>query len=115
MNLNPIQTAQRNGNLFIKLLGDFNPALARSTVSTINKAYRGTGNVFINTQEIDSILDTGIHIFKQNLKDSTVQHRHLFMVGPKGLDMVPEGSQVIVPPTKKGGSSGCKSCGCGKK
>lgn len=115
MQTSQIQAAQRNGNLFIKLSGDFNRVIAQSTVSTINANYQGSGNIFINTQQLGAVLDTGIAAFKQELKQASVHHSNLFMVGSKGLDIVPEGSQVIVPPTRKTHKcTNCGSCTCGK-
>ncbi len=115
MELDQIQAVNRNGNLHIKLFGDFNPQTAGHLSSTINQQYLGRGNVFVNTEQIGVVLATGAQLFKHSMKDSLVPYGNLFMIGKKGTKLVPDGSKVIIPPTKKGKCTGCGNCTCGRK
>lgn len=110
-----IQAVNRNGNLHIKIFGDFDIVAAQGVTSAINNQYQGRGNVFVNTEKMGAVLETGAKAFRYNMRGCAVNHRNLFLVGKKGTQMVPDGSRVIIPPRKKGKCSGCGKCNCGRK
>ncbi len=109
-----IQAVHRKGNLHIKIFGDFDTVAAQGVTSAITEQYKGRGNVFIKTAQMGAVLEAGAKVFRRNMGDCPVHHRNLFMVGKKGMEMVPDGSRVIIPPQKKSKCGNCKNCQCRK-
>jgi hypothetical protein len=108
-----IQANHRNGNLHIKIFGDFDLMAAQTATSLINDQYPGCGNVFVNTEKMGAVLEAGARAFRHTMSDCAVHLSKLFMIGEKGREIVPDGSRVIIPPKDK--CRGCGKCNCGKK
>lgn len=115
MKFEQIKAVHRNGNLHIKIFGDFDSLAAHTATTVINDEYQGSGNVFVNTQKMGAVLENGAMVFRHNMIDCTVQRSKLFLVGEKGREIVPDGSRVIIPPPKKDKCMGCGKCKCGKE
>jgi hypothetical protein len=111
----PIQAEHRNGNLHVKICGDFDAAAAHTATSLINDQYPGCGNVFVNTEKMGAVLEGGAKAFRDNMSDGAVHLGKLFLVGEKGREIGPDGSRVIIPPPKKDKCTGCGKCNCGLK
>ncbi len=111
-----ITAAHRNGNLHIKLNGDFDQPTAVHLEKTIRHNYRGSGNVFINTTSMGNIHQAGRHYLMHQTDRCGLPKQTLYFIGKKDLDIVPDGCRLLVPPAKKkGGCKGCGKCNCGKK
>ncbi len=116
MKLEQIQAVHRNGNLHIKIFGDFDSMAAHTATAVINARYQGAGNVFVNTEKMGAVLEAGVEVFRHRLKDCVVQRKNFFLIGEKGMAMAPRGSRVIIPPKEKCKCGGkCKNCSCRKE
>ena len=109
--VNKAMSDQRNGNLFIKLFGDFDKSCAFRLVEAIKDQYRGSGNVFVNTEKIDKIVPSGRSTFANLMQTCSLPQKNFFFIGKKGIEIGLEGSRVIVR-NKKSSCGKCKKCSC---
>ena len=106
-----IQTTQRNGNLHVRLEGQFTPATAEELTSAIALVYRGKGNIFIHTANITSVSPDSRNTFTQCINGSGLPQQNVYLTGSKGLDFSPDNIRVIVHKPKKNGCCGrCRDC-----
>ena len=110
-----VEAVNRNGNLHVKIVGDFDDVAAQGAALAIDHEYRGLGNVFVNTQQVKSVLPSSAASFKESMATAKVDAANLFVVGENGAPLVPDGSRMIARPPKKKKCSGCGNCKCGKK
>ena len=108
-----IDVAHRNGNLHIRLHGHFSPQAAVDVTTTIAQGYQGRGNIFIHTAEVTSVAAQTRQILADQIKRLALPREHLYLTGPKGLDVCPEKIRVIVYEKREQGSCGhCRGRGC---
>ena len=114
MNSSPsIQADQHNGNLHIKLFGDFDQDFAKALTHTISNQYCGKGNIFVNTEKVERLLPDGQELFKKNLRSTILPNKQIYLIGEKGLEMGTRGCKVIIK-KKKNCCGRCKNCSCHK-
>ena len=94
------------GNLHIRLQGEFNGACAWALRKTISRHYRGTGRIFVRTDEITIIHPEGTSLFKKILRASTMALSDLYLKGINGFSIAPDGARVLIcskaPATRRG-------------
>ena len=111
-----IQTILRKGNLHVDLQGHFSATTADELTSTIARAYRGKGNIFIHTAGLVSLTPDAKHAFCHCLGSSGLPRDNVYLTGRMGLDISPDGNKVIVYEKKKTGCCGrCRDCKCHEK
>lgn len=62
-----IQAVHRNGNLHVKIVGNFDTTTALGAVRAINNGYQKRGNVFANNKQMEDVLDTGARTLRLNM------------------------------------------------
>lgn len=111
--LNNIQADQRNGNLHIKLSGQFTTETAHRLTSIMNQQYQGRGNIFIHTEEITDVTPESRQAFGDLVGEAVLPREKIYMIGSKGLEICPDASKVILHDKKKHTCCGrCKNCRC---
>lgn len=58
-----VTAAHSNGNLHIRISGDFNTMVAAQITTAIKRRYQGHENVFVHTEKMGELLATGISTF----------------------------------------------------
>lgn len=118
MEMAPINTDQRNGNLHINLEGMFTPDTAAQLTMVMERTYIGEGNIFIHTAGLTDIEPNSKLAFNNLLGISDLPKENVYLTGEKGLDISHDSGKVIVHKKKKHGHGGCgkcKNCTCHKK
>lgn len=110
-----IHSDQRNGNLHIRLSGKFSHDMAMSVSYHILKSYRGTGNIFIHTNDITDVAPRSQTVFGQMVGLLDLPRDHIYLMGERGMDIGYEKAKILMPKKKKRGGcgAGCGSCKCG--
>ncbi len=109
-----IHSDQRNGNLHIRLSGEFSHDMAMTVSYHILKSYRGAGNIFIHTNDITEVAPRSQAVFGQMIGLLDLPREHIYLMGEKGIDIGYEKAKVLMPRKKKqAGCSGCGNCKCG--
>lgn len=111
--INTISTAQRNGNLFITLQGNYRKEWKSSILEVVGE-FEGDGNIFINTEKLSTLLPAARENLRQTFCGISKSRYRIFFLGRKGFDICPDGYRVIVR-TKAKCCGKCKTCGCTKK
>lgn len=109
-----IQSDQRNGNLHIKLNGEFSRDTAMAVMYHINQEYRGKGNVFIHTNDITEVAPQSQSVFQYMMGILDLPKDNIYLTGEKGKDICHDEGKVIVR-KKHGGCGRCGSCKCGSR
>ncbi len=113
-NYGNIHSDQRNGNLHIRLSGEFSHDMAMTVSYHILKSYRGTGNIFIHTSDITEVAPRSQAVFGQMVGLLDLPMDNIYLMGEKGTAIGYERAKVLIPKKKKqGGCSGCGNCKCG--
>ena len=100
-----------NGNMHVGVSGEFNQNTADAVLEILQRAYTGSGRIFIDTAKINSIVDSGAEYFKAAFAGINVPTACLFFKGEKGRNIGPNGSKLLlVKEREKKPHSGC----CGK-
>jgi hypothetical protein len=84
------------GNLHIYLRGDFTGMCAWELVKTLKWHAPGSGRIFISTGNLASIDSGAVAFFKEHLKAVGISPDKLFFKGPKGFQLAPNGSKVLI-------------------
>jgi len=84
------------GNLHIRLRGDFNGVCAWELIKTIYRQYRGSGNIFVNTIDLQVIRPNGIQLFKHHMETALMPLSRLYIKGEKGFIVAPNGARVLI-------------------
>lgn len=112
-----IQYKKSNGNLHLRPMGELDGSSAWRLIHLIGDIYDGKGRVFIDTQALQEAHPFGCGILKRQLTNGAVPSNRLFFKGPKGFEMAPDGSKVILASRRRGcGCTGdCANCHCSRK
>lgn len=110
-NRDTIHSDQRNGNLHIRLSGEFSHDMAMNVSYHILKTYRGAGNIFIHTSDITDVAPRSQAVFGQMVGLLDLPRDHIYLMGDKGTDIGYEKAKVLIPKKKIHG--GCSNCKCG--
>ncbi len=111
-----IHSDHRNGNLHIKIAGEFDVDTAMLLTSNMSKSYTGTGNIFIHTTEITDISPQAKKMFNSMLGVFNLPSAKIYLMGEKGHDICHDNGKVIVKKERTGGHKSCgrcKKCKCG--
>ncbi len=110
-----IQFRKSNGNLHLRLEGDFNGSSAWQLIRLLEERYCGKGRIFIDTRHLKRLHPFGCSTFQSELVLSRVPAGCLFFKGEKGFEIAPRKSNVIMMPQKsqRRCSGDCKNCSCG--
>ena len=84
------------GNLHIYLKGYFNGMCAWALIKTIKMEYNGTGRVFVSTDSLNSLMASGIDLFKTNMTPKIMPLDRLFLKGKNGFKMGPDGCRILI-------------------
>ena len=84
------------GNLHIYLNGYFNGMCAWAIIKTIKMEYNGTGRVFVSTDGLTSLLESGIDLFKTNMTPKIIPLNRLFLKGQNGFKIGPDGCRILI-------------------
>ena len=103
-----INAEQRNGNLFIQLRGTVDPHKVVALSSTLTESYRGSGNIFINTERITEVLSSSAETLGSLLKQSPIPNDRVYLIGEAGFRLTDGTTRVITRPPNKDRCSGCK-------
>ena len=109
---------QRNGNLHIDLVGNFNSSTAEVLTSAMVASYSGKGNIFIKTAKVTDIASDSKDIFNQLLNCSGLPRKNIYLMGERGMDIGASGTKILIPRKKSHSGHGCgkcKNCTCLKK
>ena len=86
-----IFTRKSNGNLKLKLMGDFDGSSAFELINVLKKHCGKVGQVVINTGGLSSIHPFGLGVFQKNCSISNLPRRLTF-TGKYGDAITPQGS-----------------------
>ncbi len=103
-----------NGNMHIGVSGEFTAGAAEAVLDILQKAYTGSGRIFIDTLNINSVAESGAEYFKQAFVKVNLPAANLFFKGEKGRSIGPNGSKLIIlkAKEKKQCCGKCKNCSC---
>lgn len=111
-----VNADQRNGNLHVKVNGQFTPDVAAQLVMVMAKIYQGQGNIFIHTDMVTTIDSDSRCAFGNLLKISGLPRENIYLTGKKGVKICNDSLKFIVRKERKQGGCGkCGDCKCNKK
>lgn len=84
-----ISSIKTNGNLHLKLFGDFDVNSAQELTNTLLTHGAGYWDVFIDTNNLESIHPFGRSAFKMNLSNFKNQLNNLFFIGEHKHEIAP--------------------------
>jgi hypothetical protein len=84
-----ISTHRSNDNLHISLSGNFDGKAAHQLLNILQDNPSGVSNVFINTENLDSIYHSGKEAFQERIDLIVEQSVDLFFTGENAERMVP--------------------------
>jgi len=67
--------------LYLRLTGDFDEGSAHELINTLTKHDTGFGNIFIDTNNIETIYPFGRDVFQKNLDSIKMQFKNFFIIG----------------------------------
>ena len=110
-----IQSDERNGNLHIKLNGEFSRDTAMAVTFHISNSYRGKGNIFIHTKGVTAVAPQSQLMFKYMVGVLDLPKDNIYLMGDKGKELCHDNGKVIVHKKKHGNGrcGGCGNCKCG--
>lgn len=100
-----------HGNMHIDLHGDFTTSSAKEFIHCLTRVYEGTGRVFVETENLKALSDSGIRYFRDYLSSTKVLAHNLYLKGERGFQLVPNGSKVLI--SSKKSKDARSSCACG--
>ena len=84
-----IISSKTNGNLHLKLYGDFDVNSAQELTNTLIMRSAGCRDIFIDTNNLESIHPFGGAAFKMNLSNFRNQLNNLFFIGENKHEIAP--------------------------
>ena len=84
-----ISSVKTNGNLHLKLYGDFDVNSAQELTNTLLTHGAGYWDIFIDTNNLESIHPFGGVAFKMNLSNFRNQLNNLFFIGENKHEIAP--------------------------
>ncbi len=67
--------------LYLRLIGDFDESSAQKLIKTLTKHDTGSGDIFIDTNNIETIHPGGRDVFQKNLSSIKKQLKNLIIIG----------------------------------
>ncbi|PIE68771.1 MAG: peptidylprolyl isomerase [Deltaproteobacteria bacterium] len=92
---------ESHGNLHIRSEGVFDGHSAWELINLITNAAKDSGRIFIDTNRLEEVCPFGCHTFKTRMDFGIIPSSRLYFKGPKGFELAPDGSRVIIVPTAK--------------
>jgi len=83
---------QKNKNLHVRLIGDFDGSSAYELIHTIKNHNGNPGNIYIHTSRLSCVYPFGLDVFKKNYCKPT---HSLTFTGKYGNKLSPRGSHII--------------------
>lgn len=110
------------GNMHVDLQGYFDASAAKQLISFLRFFYKGQGRVFVDTAKLNTLTESGTVYFKEYFSHTTLVAHNLYIKGERGMEMVPQGSRVIIMKNQVNNigeehkcTGNCKECKCGHK
>jgi hypothetical protein len=69
------------GSLYLKLTGDFDEGAAHKLINTLKKNDKGSGDIFIDTNNLKTIHPFDRDVFQKNLNNIKKQLKKLIIIG----------------------------------
>ena len=69
------------GSLYLKLTGDFDGGSAHELINTLKKKDKGSGDIFIDTNNLKTIHPFDRDVFQKNLNSIKKQLKKLIIIG----------------------------------
>ena len=109
-----VSLEKSNGNLHLRLTGNFDGSSAWKLINLLHEQYSGKGKIFVDTQGLREVCPFGCDIFKSHLKQRRLPADRLVFKGKNGFEIAPEGSHVILATEnhKCRCSGDCANCSC---
>nr|WP_320013201.1 hypothetical protein [uncultured Desulfobulbus sp.] len=108
MDIQPLQTVYRDGNLHISLDGPFTSETALQLSNTIATDYYGEGNIFVHTGRVSAISPQSRVTFEEMTEILALPRKKIYLTGQNGLKIGPNKVRVIVyDPLDKGCCGNC--------
>ncbi|HBV42226.1 hypothetical protein JBF11_08905 [Taurinivorans muris] len=102
-----------NGNIHVDVSGEFNRNTAGAVLEILQTAYTGSGRIFIDTAQIQNVVECGAEYFKTAFAAIDVPTACLFFKGKKGERIGPDGSRLLLMKEREKKCCGnCKNCSC---
>ncbi len=87
---------QSSGNLHISIAGEFNGQCAWTLLRTIEEYYELPGRVFVQTEQISSIKEKGLLLYKQAYNSRRVPLQNFYFKGKTGFKIALDGQRVLL-------------------
>lgn len=107
---NVINSSERNGNLHIKLQGQFGVDTAMELSAHLSQKYRGRGNIFIHTADITAVSPQSKEMFSSMIGVLNLPSGNIYFMGEKATEICSDIGKIIVRKTKKHGHKSCGKC-----
>lgn len=107
---NSIDSEERNGNLHIKLNGQFGVDTAMQLNSHMNRKYSGKGNIFIHTTDITSVSPQSKEMFNSMLGVFNLLQENIYFMGEMAKQICPDIGKIIITKKKRQGHKSCGNC-----
>jgi len=77
---------RNNGDLHLKLRGDFDGTSAHELLNVLKNHYRESEQILIHTKDLTQIHSFGLQIFNKNINISTKRNNRLVFTGENASD-----------------------------
>ncbi len=114
-NCTHLEASERNGNLHIRIKGVYAENTPSQLVDCMQRNYRGAGNIFIHTDTVTEVADTGREEGDRQdvLARTSLNKNHIYLIGSKAMALDFPCNKIIIPPPRKTRCTGCRKCTCG--
>lgn len=85
-----------NGDLYVRLKGDFNGSTALELINLLGKQYSGRGQVFVDTCGLREICSFGCSTFQHYVHQLRFPLERLTFKGYKASEIAPKGSTILL-------------------
>lgn len=110
-----INVETRNGHYHLTVGGVFNPLTAEKICTALKSEYTGSGNIFINTGAITSVVDDSCRVLSKLLGRTDLPANRIYFKGKYAYTIYHDYGKVIhwsTKPKKLRCSGSCKKCRC---
>lgn len=102
---------ESNSDLHVSVAGDFHVEAARELVEVLERNYSGTGRVFLDVRQMETLGEGEVQLFRQCLEGLPAER--LLFKGELGFRLGRNGCRVLIVKKKACQCSGaCAVCSC---
>lgn len=97
MNTFTLTHRENAGNLHITITGEFNGQCAWKLLSTVDEYYRLPGRIFVQTENITTIYEKGLALYRQLYNEQRIPLKNFYFKGELGFKIALNGQRILLP------------------